>query len=127
MENKLTKREILAMIADRCSDDATIVDYCNTEIDSLDRKADKARERAAAKKVAGDELRGRIQGVMSHTEFMTAQDIVDALGEEEVTTQKVINRVSQLIKLEIAEKTDLTVEPTEEGEKKRTVKAYKLV
>ena len=130
---KLTKTEILTNIRDLL---ATIdveftnseltadmaIEFCDKEIAALAKKAAKAKETAAAKKAEGDELRDRVQAVLTE-EWMAAADVVEAIGDEEITMGKVIPRLTALIKAGLAEKNQATV-----GEKgaKRKITVYRI-
>lgn len=100
-------------------------DFVNHEIELLDNKAAAAAKRAADKKVAGDALRDRIYGVLSDTDYMTINEIVNALGDPDVSAQMVTSRLTQLSNLEQIDKDTVTVPATAEGGKSRKVSAYK--
>lgn len=108
---KITKRDILAMIAEKNADDAVIVEFCEKEIASLDAKAVKAKERAAEKRAAGDELQGVIASLLT-AEPQTAEEILAQISDEsgELTKQKVVARMTNLVKFGQASKTDVKVE-----------------
>lgn len=108
---KITKREILAMIAEACADNAVIVEYCEKETASLDAKAVKAKERALAKRAAGDELQACILAVLTN-EPQTAEEVLAQIEDEsgELTKQKVVARMRNLIDSAQAAKTTVTVE-----------------
>lgn len=108
---KITKRDILAMIAEKNADDALIVEFCEKEIASLDAKAVKAKERAAEKRAAGDELQGVIASLLT-AEPQTAEEILAQISDEsgELTKQKVVARMTNLVKFGQASKTDVKVE-----------------
>ena len=121
MEKKLTKRDFYEMIKEIVAEDENLVAFCDKEIAAIDAKAEKAKERAAAKRAEGDALREAVQNVLTN-EFQTIDAIYGQVEGEEVTKAKVTARLTQLVKAEIAEKTDVKNEETGE-----TVKAYKLV
>ena len=121
MEKKTTKREFYEMIKEIVAEDETLVAFCEKEIAAIDAKAEKAKERAAAKRAEGDALREAVQAVLTN-EFQTIDEITGKVEGEEVTKAKVTARLTQLVKAEIAEKTDVKNEETG-----KTVKAYKLV
>ena len=104
-----------------------IAEFVNHEVELLEAKAASAAKRAAAKRAAGDELREMVLNTLSDTEFMTIDDIVAAIGNPDVTKNKVTARLTQLGDrgLGVVEKTQVTVEPTTEGGKSRKVSAYK--
>ena len=79
--------------------DAELIEWCDKKIEILERKADKAREKAAEKKVAGDELQERIYSVLVDAgREMTADSILEALDTEGLSKQKIIARLSNLVK-----------------------------
>ena len=126
MSKKVTKKEMFNFIADALADNAEVVEFCNKEIALLDKKALKAKERAAAKKAEGDELKGIVQGVLT-AEPMTAADVVEAIVATgvETTVGKVIYRLNALVKDGVAEKEDVVIE-TPDGKKAKR-KAFHLV
>ena len=77
---------------------ADVIEFIDKQIAQIDNKAAKAKERAAAKRAEGDELRATIKGVLTD-EFQTADAITEAIGDEEVTKSKVVARLSQLVKV----------------------------
>lgn len=132
---KVTKRDyynniIQAMQTGEVSiDPVDIVAFCENEIAMLDRKAEKAKERAAAKKADGDALTEAVKNALTD-EFAVTADIAmkvaEAVGDEfEVSVHKVQYRLTQLAKNGEAEVTDMKIEP--EGGKARTLKAYKVM
>ena len=78
-------------------------EFCTKQMAAITRKNEKARERSAAKRAAGDELRGRIEEALGE-EPMTVSEIMDALGDEDLTPSKVVARLTQLVKAEKAAK-----------------------
>lgn len=106
-----------------------IAEFVNHEVELLEAKAASAAKRAAAKRAAGDELREMVLNTLSDTEFMTIDDIVAAIGNPDVTKNKVTARLTQLGEkgLGVVEKTQVTVEPSVEGGKSRKVSAYKRI
>lgn len=103
-DKKITKREILegikAIVAEN-PDAQDYVEFLDKEIATLDARAEKAREKRAEKKNAGDELTEAVYAEIEKAEGAIApQDIADALaGEyEDITKNKVTYRAGQLIK-----------------------------
>ena len=122
---KITKAMVLDIIKEKWTDEETralVEEYCANEHALIEKKAVKAKERAAAKKVAGDELREVIASLLT-TEPQTADEIAAKIavaeGEDPVTRGKVVPRMTQLIELGLASKTEVSVDG-----KKRT--AYTL-
>lgn len=125
---KMTKREMFAEIITLAEDAerADVVAFCEKEIASLDAKAAKAKERAAAKKAEADSLKDLIASVLSD-EFATIADITAKVAEtdSEATVGKVTNRLTKLVADGVAERTELSI-PGKEGTKTRKVKGFRL-
>ena len=98
----MTNKEMFEQIKGKLTD-AEEIAFIETQIAALDRKAAKAKERAAAKKVAGDELRETIFSVLTN-EFQTLDMILPAVkeitGDDTLTNSKIIPRLSALVDLE---------------------------
>ena len=95
-----------------------MVAFIDKQIELLAGKAEKAKERAAAKKVAGDELREVVKSLLTD-ELQVIDEIVAQIEGEDVTKSKVTARLTQLVKAGIAVKEAKMIE-------KRKVMAYKL-
>lgn len=122
---KITKKQSYEMLLDIVSNSdvelkGEMVEFINKEIATIDARAEKAKERAAAKREAGDELREAVKSVLTD-ELQTADAILVQLDGEELTKQKVIARLTQLVNAGVATKEDVKTEDN------KTVKAYKLV
>lgn len=104
-----------------------IIKFCENEIALLDKKADKAKERAAAKKAEADELMDKVYAVLSDTEFMTRNAVMDALGDmpEDVSIAKVGARLTKLVGAQKVEKAEQTV-ANAEGKKSKVMGYRKL-
>ena len=100
--------------------------FAENEIALLDKKAVKAKERAATKRAEGDELTAAVRAAMSTEEFEPIADIAARIEGEDVTVAKVTYRLTQLVKNGDAEKQELTI-PGAEGQKARKVQGYKLI
>lgn len=116
---KTQKYEAIIDILEKNNAPEDLIELCKTEIAAIAAKAIKAQERAAQKKADGDALRATVQSLLTE-EYQSADQITAAIDDEEITRAKVISRLSQLVKAEIAEKADAK---TEEG---KTIKVYKL-
>lgn len=121
-ENKITKRDMFEHIAEAMAEDTAVVEFCEKEIAALDAKKAKAAERAAEKRAAGDELQAAIAALLTD-EPQTAEDILAQLDVEDLTKQKVIARMTNLVKFDQASKCDVKVEI---NGKATTRKAYTL-
>jgi hypothetical protein len=130
---KITKREMFEAIKETfetgsCKfDAATVMAFCDKEIASLDTKAAKAKERAAAKKAEADVLMDQVRDTLTD-EFQTIADIAAAVAEvnADATVSKVTYRLTKLVEAGDAEKTDVTV-PGVDGGKARKVKAFRAI
>lgn len=121
---KITKKAYFEMLKDivaatDTADKDNLLAFIDTNIAQLDAKAAKAKEKAAEKKVEGDELREKIAACLT-SEPKDIATILDEIGDEELTRAKVTARLAQLINLGTATK---EVIKTADG-KKATV--YKL-
>ena len=126
---KITKAMILETIKAGMADNADVVAYCDNELALLDTKAAMAKERAAEKKAAGDELRAVVETILKEaTEPMTREMVLGCIEDPdgELTVAKVGNRISQLVKLGLVSKTTVKVE--EDGKtKSKTAYVYGTV
>lgn len=95
-----------------------MLEFIDKQMEQLAAKAAKAKERADARKTAGDELRAVVKQVLT-SEFQTIDDITAKISGEDVTKAKVTARLTQLVKTEEAVKEQVKV-----GSRK--VMAYKL-
>ena len=100
--------------------------FAENEIALLDKKAVKAKERAAQKRAEGDELTDAVRSAMSTEDFEPIAEIAARIEGEDVTVAKVSYRLTQLVKNGEAEKTQIEI-VGDEGQKKRKVVAYKLL
>ena len=129
---KITKREMYVAIKETfetgsCKFDAeTVKKFCDKEIATLDARAAKAKERAAAKKAEADVLTGQVQDALTE-EFQIIADIATAVAEvnADATVSKVQYRLGKLVEAGVAEKSQVTLEKTETS-KARKVMAYRL-
>ena len=132
---KITKREMfeaLVAYANACNMDVEINDtavtsadfvaFATKEIEQLDKKAVKAKERAAAKRAEGDALTEMVLNVLT-ADFQTAADVAAQIEDEEATVAKVSYRLGALVKEGKAVKEDIKVD--RDG-KKAVLKGYRL-
>ena len=130
---KITKREMFEAIkatfetGDCKFEPAVVMAFCDKEIASLDAKAAKAKERAAAKKAEADELMVQVREALTG-EYQTIADIAAAVAEvnADATVSKVTYRLTKLVEAGNAEKTDVAI-PASEGSKARKVKAFRAI
>lgn len=131
-EIKVSKRDYLTAIIGAMHtgeikyDPNDVIAFCEHEIELLDKKTAKAKERAAAKRAEGDELTEQIYNVLYDDEFMTIPEIVKALGDESVSAQRASYRLRSLVEANRAEKTEITVAGSDGGKASKRV-AYRLI
>lgn len=127
MEKK-TKKEMwtsLLEIEDVAKDE-NLVAFIKKEIESIDKKAEKAKERAAKKAEESDSLKEEIYAVLeaSEADFTPIVDIVAAIGKEDVTPAKVTARLTKLVEAGRVIKQEISIE--KDGGAKRRVQGYKV-
>ena len=122
LDNFVTIRDFLA---EQGRDD--LADVMAHEIDLLDHRATKARERAAAKREEVDELTTRIFETLNTDNFMVINDIMNALVADypEITPRKIATRLARLHTNNSIVKEYVTV-PDAEG-KNRKILGYKVI
>lgn len=127
---KITKREmyesLISVVAtgEMKYDKDAYIDFCQKEIESLEKKAEKAKTNAAKKKAEGDKLADAVYAALSAEEFETKETITDRVGDEDATVAKVQYRLTALVKEGKAEKSEIEIAGSE-GQKKRKVMAYR--
>ena len=128
---KITKREMFEALIDAANGGEfkftaqDVVAFAENEIALLDKKATKAKERAATKKAEGDELTEAVYAAVSAEEFETKETIAARIEGEDVSIAKVQYRLNQLVKAGRVVKEQGTVAGSE-GEKARKVMTYKI-
>lgn len=100
--------------------------FAENEIALLDKKAVKAKERAAQKRAEGDELTDAVRSAMSIETFEPIAEIAARIEGKDVTVAKIQYRLKTLVDNGIAVKEQITV-PGTDGQKSRKIMAYKLV
>lgn len=124
MADKMTKKDYFEMLKGFVPADAENVDeilaFIDKQIEQLDTKATKARERAAERKAEGDELRAMVAAAVTD-EFQTIDQIMTAmeLDDPDVTRAKITARLGQLVKAGEVMKVAMTVD-------KKRIMHYKL-
>lgn len=99
--------------------------FAENEIGLLDKKTEKAKERAASKKAGADELAEAVYAAMSDEEFEPIAEIAARIEGEDVTVAKIQYRLKVLVETGKAVKEQITV-PGVDGQKARKLMAYKL-
>lgn len=103
-ENRITKAMVLEVIGKNVGNmifdgDVTAEDvtaFVETTLAQIAAKAEKNKERAAAKRQAGDELRAQVLGFVTE-EWQTRDEIAANFEDEDVTPAKVGARLTQLV------------------------------
>ena len=112
-DKKITKAEVLAIIAEAMADNADVVAYCENELALLENKKIKAKERAVKKRAAGDELQAEVAAVLTDAPA-TRDDIlaavIEATGDEELTVGKIQAKLNNLVKFGQASKCTVKTE-----------------
>lgn len=116
-DKKITKAEVLAIIAEAMADNADVVAYCENELALLESKKIKARERQDKKRAEGDDLQAAIASLLTDVP-QTRDEILAQFENEdgELTVGKIQAKLNNLVKFGQASKTEVK---TEDG-KKRT-------
>lgn len=113
-EVKITKAQMFGMIkevveASDVAEKEDMVAFLDKQVELLASKAEKARAKAAEKKVEGDALRDAVEAVLTETP-QTIAEITAQIEGEDVTTHKVTARLTQLVKAGIAVKEAVKIE-----------------
>ena len=130
---KITKKQMFeGMVAyfegaDTELTEKQFIEFCIAQIEDLDKKAAKAKERAAKKKAEADTLTDLVYSVITD-EFQTGAEIATAVltqlpEDTDVTTAKVTARITKLVNAGAVVKEQVTVEC--DGKKSKKM-AYKL-
>ena len=98
-------------------------DFAENEIALLDKKAAKAKERAAQKRAEGDELLALVRDALSD-EFEPIADIAARVDHPDVSVARVTYRLGQLVKNGEAVRDEISVAATETS-KARKLAAFK--
>ena len=105
--NTMTFEDVI--VGDAIVTDADIKDFIEKSIAQIDARNEKVKERQAQKKAEGDELRARVKAVLG-TEPMKVAEIVAAINDPEVTSAKVVSRLTQLVNAGDVIKEDVKVD-----------------
>ena len=130
MENKITEREIYTNIINGTVDNDILVEFATKKLAQLDHRNEKAKERAAAKREAGDVMTEHVYAMLtsdpqSREEILEALVAEGALDADMLTLGKVSYRLSALVSDGKAVKEEVSI-PGGEGEKARRVMKYSL-
>ena len=104
-----------------------LANFAQNEIDLLNKKSAKAKERTAKRRAEGDELTDAVRAAMSTEEFESIVDIAARVADENATIAKVTYRLNALVTNGEAEKKEIILPAIVEGLKSRRVQGYKLI
>lgn len=93
------------------------VEFIDAQVALLDAKAEKAKERAAQKRAESDELKAVVASILTN-DFQTADEITAQVEGEDITKQKIVSRLTALVKEGVAVKEETKVD----SKKKMTYK-----
>ena len=129
---KITKREMYEAIIEAVEkgewkfNPEDVIDFCKNEISLLDKKAAKAKETAAKKKVENDTLTDMVYEVLTD-EFQPIADIAAKIDNPDITVAKITYRLRVLVERGMAEKEQISIPAVSEGSKARKIMAYRKV
>lgn len=111
---KMTKKDWFAELkgiveASDYAQKAEAVEFIDAQVALLDAKAEKAKERAAQKKAETDELKAVVAAVLTD-ELQTADDITAQVEGEDISKQKIVSRLTALVKDGVAVKEEIKVD-----------------
>lgn len=138
MEKKITKKMILNALKAMAEDgnmhiedfdanlaDEDVKDFCENEIELLEKKATRSKETAAKKRAEGDELTAVVREALGTDDFEPIAAIMTRIEGEDITTNKVVARLRNLIASGEAEKQEISVSDAD-GKKKKVMAYRKL-
>lgn len=101
----MTKREMFALIATAMADNEEVVEFCNHEVELLDKKKSYKSGKPSKKSIENEGIKAEILEVLGQSEApMTISEINERL-DRGFTSQKVSALLTQLIKAESVVKT----------------------
>ena len=119
-ETKMTRKQIFEALK-AIPANAEYVDFIQHEIDMLNSRTQKAKEKREQKKAEADALKDKIYSVLTD-ELQTSADILEQVSadDESVTRGKVTARLTKLVNEGKVERADVKVD-------KKRVKGYRFV
>ena len=119
-ETKMTRKQIFEALK-AIPANAEYVDFIQHEIDMLNSRTQKAKEKREQKRAEADALKDKIYSVLTD-ELQTSADILEQVSadDESVTRGKVTARLTKLVNEGKVERADVKVD-------KKRVKGYRLV
>ena len=113
-EVKITKTQMFEAIkavieASEAPEKEEMVVFIEHQVELIANKAEKAKAKAATKKVEADEMEQAVAAVLT-AELQTVDEIVAQVEGEEVTRAKVVARLKKLVEAGVAAKDSVKVE-----------------
>ena len=114
MEKKMTKKDYYEMLKTtvegiEVENKEDLLTFIDRELELIENKSIKAKERAAEKKAEGDELRAAVKAILT-TENQTIDEIFGQIKGEDLTKAKIVARLTQLVKTGEAKKEEVKSE-----------------
>ena len=114
MEKKMTKKDYYEMLKTtvegiEVENKEDLLAFIDRELELIENKSIKAKERAAEKKAEGDELRSAVKAILT-TENQTIDEIFGQIEGEDLTKAKIVARLTQLVKAGEAKKEEVKSE-----------------
>lgn len=114
MEKKMTKKDYYGMLKTtvegiEVENKEDLLAFIDRELELIENKSVKAKERAAEKKAEGDELRAAVKAILT-TENQTIDEIFGQIEGEDLTRAKIVARLTQLVKTGEAKKEEVKSE-----------------
>lgn len=107
----MTRNEMFTLIAELCSDNEEVVAFCEAEQVKIANKAAKAKEKAAEKRAAGDELYNAVIACVGETPVTADTVYADNFADyEDLSVAKIRARLSQGVKNEVLVKESIKVD-----------------
>ena len=99
MAEKITRRDNFVELQEYVAENEKLAAFVQSEIDKIDARNEKEKEKRAKKRAQGDELQAAVKAfIQDHEGAVTAQVIADEIGSADVTKAKVTYRATQLDK-----------------------------
>lgn len=130
--DKITKREMFEAIIEAMETGEwkygvdSMREFCQKEIETLNKRAEKAKIRAAEKRAEKDELAEIVFAALTEDEFSPIATIVAKVNDPDMTTQRVTYRLTKLVEAGRVEKQEISI-PGADGQKARRVQGYRAL
>jgi len=85
-----------------------LLDFIDKEVATLEKRKEAAKVRAEKKKAESDVLTDKIYEIL-HYDYITVNDIIEQLDEEDISANKITSRLGKLVKAGRVEKERIKV------------------